>query len=751
VRSAVFAVSALVALTLAGATPALAAPAATPAQAPVPGSAVPRALPVGEQRVDLALTPRDPVGLSKLAKRTVTLTPALREARRQEALPGTARATETATQAEALGLTVLSTTDTSVSVAGSPALVLSLFGSARANRASLPTAQALPDLPPSLTGLVLVAAGGDETRPSRRQHNRSDGSLTQAEFQSVYDVPRSTTPPAANAPTVATLQFAKWKPADLTSYVGDQRIYGNSSYDPIADGGFSSVIVDGGPTDFNGSGEVSLDQEAIATMAPGLRQRAYFTGQTSALAQANAVNKVAADAMSQHILTLSSSWGNCEADAYYGASDRVLQADLNSINNVLAAGVTFFAASGDSGSVDCPDTHPGVKTVDVPAALPNVVSVGGTSVQTGPSGTTQTVWNNGAFGGATGGGYSSLFARPTYQDATLANANRGVPDIAMDGDPSTGLAQYDSTPGGCGGSCAGSPVGGTSLSAPLAAASLASVLASRGATIGKGDIHQLLYDASSANWITDVTSGNNGGYGAGPGWDATTGLGAPRWSSLIANAKPSSAESFVTAAYEDYIGRAPTPDELAYGLLIVGDASSIQKRAQFTTALAQSDTYLGAVVNKLYLDTLGRTGDPGGVAYWTNELRSGRVTVAQTAGLFYASPEYFSGYGNNDLTTWVTDLYHKVLLRNPDQGGLNYYVKLAQDTNRYTVAYPFYQSLESSNTRVKALYLHFLQRPADQGGLDYWANKIPALGDVALASNLTLSTEYLSKAATRYP
>jgi hypothetical protein len=211
------------------------------------------------------------------------------------------------------------------------------------------------------------------------------------------------------------------------------------------------------------------------------------------------------------------------------------------------------------------------------------------------------------------------------------------------------------------------------------------------------------------------------------------------------------AQSFVTAAYEDYIGRAPTPDELAYGLLIVGDASSIEKRAQFTTALAQSDTYLGAVVNKLYLDTLGRTGDPGGVAYWTNELRSGRVTVAQTAGLFYASPEYFSGYGNNDLTTWVTDLYHKVLLRNPDQGGLNYYVKLAQDTNRYTVAYPFYQSLESSNTRVKALYLHFLQRPADQGGLDYWANKIPALGDVALASNLTLSTEYLSKAATRYP
>jgi hypothetical protein len=211
------------------------------------------------------------------------------------------------------------------------------------------------------------------------------------------------------------------------------------------------------------------------------------------------------------------------------------------------------------------------------------------------------------------------------------------------------------------------------------------------------------------------------------------------------------AESFVTAAYQDYIGRAPTGPELAAGLAVAGDASSIEKRSQFTTALAQSDTYLGAVVNNLYVDTLGRVGDAGGVAYWTNQLRTGQITVAQAAGLFYASPEYFSGYGHNDLSTWVTDLYNKVLHRAPDPGGLAYYVNLAPTTNRYTVAYPFYQSLESSNTRVKALYLHFLQRPADQGGLDYWANKIPTLGDVALASNLTLSSEYLSKATTRYP
>lgn len=536
-RSAFLVVPALAALTLAGAVPALASTSARPATTTPPatstGSTPPRALPAGDQRVSLALAPRDAAGLSRLARTARTLTPAVREARRKAALPGPARATEVADRAVVLGLTVLDTSDTSVSVAGSPALVHTLFGSARANRSSVPTAQALPDLPPSLTGLVLVAAGGDETRPSHLPRNKPDGSLSQVELQSVYGVPASTTPPTATAPTVATLQFSNWKAADLTSYVKAQHIYGSSSYDPIANGGFSSKVVDGGPTDSSGSGEVSLDQEAIATMAPSLRQRAYFTGQSDALAQSDAINQVASDASSRHILTLSTSYGNCEADAYDGSNDPTLKADEDAINNLLAAGVTFFAPSGDDGSVDCPDTHPGVNTVDAPAALPNAVAVGGTSVQTGTSGTTQTVWNDGAGGGATGGGYSTLTTRPAYQNGAVSNAKRGVPDIAMDADPATGLDQYDSTPGGCGGSCAGSPTGGTSLATPLAVASLASVLASRGATSGVGDIHPLLYAASSASSITDVTSGNNGAFHAGPGWDATTGLGAPRWSSLV--------------------------------------------------------------------------------------------------------------------------------------------------------------------------------------------------------------------------
>jgi len=33
--------------------------------------------------------------------------------------------------------------------------------------------------------------------------------------------------------------------------------------------------------------------------------------------------------------------------------------------------------------------------------------------------------------------------------------------------------------------------------------------------------------------FNDITSGNNGAYQAGPGWDACTGLGSPRGETLL--------------------------------------------------------------------------------------------------------------------------------------------------------------------------------------------------------------------------
>lgn len=492
----------------------------------VPPAIARAAVPAGSEEVSLALMPRDQTGLAQLALIAGTLPPAEREARRQAALPGAARAAKVVTAAQALGLTVISSTDTSVAVAAPPARVATLFGSIGDDA----TPQTLPRLPASLTGLVLAAGAVDDSHPKVRPRNNPDGSLSQAELLHVFGVPTASAPPTASSPTVATLQFSDWHPGDLTTYVQTQHIYSSASYDPIADGGFTAVSVDGGSSgDFSGAGEVSLDQEAIATMAPGLRQRAYFVPDSNPMGQADAINQIANDAAAQHILTLSTSYGSCEADTYTGPDDPLLAVDRNAINNALAAGVTFFAPSGDDGSADCPDTHPGATQVDSPASFPNAVAVGGTSVHTGAAGTTQTGWSG------SGGGYSTLFPRPSYQDGVVSAAQRGLPDLAMDADDATGLDQYDSTPtsaDGCAGSCVGSPVGGTSFATPLAASALASVLAARGDTTGIGDIHALLYGAP-AGALTDITSGRNGAFSAGPGWDPVTGLGAPFWSRLI--------------------------------------------------------------------------------------------------------------------------------------------------------------------------------------------------------------------------
>ncbi|HEX7354920.1 MAG TPA: S53 family peptidase [Mycobacteriales bacterium] len=545
--------AAVAALTVAGLVPAL-APAAHAATAPPlpPLYNARDAVPAGFQQVQLELKPRDQAGLAELARIAPTVPAAQRQAQRLEALAGPDRAGQVASIAQHLGLTLIATTDTSVTVAGTPDLVRSLFGSARENHPNLPTAQALPTLPASLQPLVLVAAGGDETRPAylpqaSRPRNTADGTLSQAEFQRVYGVPASQTPPTATSPTVATLQFSDWNDGDLATFTQQNKTYGSASYNPVTSGGYTRVTVDGGNTDFSGSGEVALDQESIATMAPSLRQRAYFTSNSLATGQADAINQVAQEAGRYHILTLSTSYGNCEADAYPGGlTDQTLQADQDAINNLIAAGVTMFAPSGDNGSIDCPNDHPGQNTVDVPAALPTVVSVGGTNVQTGGSSTTQTAWGcttagtacanacaSQSNGGCTGGGYSAIFSRPAYQDSAVTNAMRGVPDLAMDGDPASGLDTYDSNPaatGGCGGQCG--PNGGTSLATPLAASAMAAVLAARGATAGLGDIHTLLYQAPATAFM-DVTSGSNGAFSAGPGWDPVSGLGAPMWSSLL--------------------------------------------------------------------------------------------------------------------------------------------------------------------------------------------------------------------------
>ena len=104
---------------------------------------------------------------------------------------------------------------------------------------------------------------------------------------------------------------------------------------------------------------------------------------------------------------------------------------------------------------------------------------------------------------------------------------RGVPDVSGNADPVTGYRIYS------GGKA--EVVGGTSAVAPLWSALVALLAQATGKRFGL--IQPLLYagvaPGADVPGFRDITSGNNGAYAAGPGWDACSGLGSPEGTALL--------------------------------------------------------------------------------------------------------------------------------------------------------------------------------------------------------------------------
>jgi subtilase family serine protease len=192
--------------------------------------------------------------------------------------------------------------------------------------------------------------------------------------------------------------------------------------------------------------------------------------------------------------------------------------------------VTVVAASGDTGAIS--DNGP-PRQVSLPASDPLVLAVGGTILDAAhPTGTYlgEMAWNGG--GDASGGGYSSLFPRPAYQDGLArAGATRGVPDVAANADSDTAMAiEYSDGELRL--------ATGTSASTPLWAA----VIALADQQVGRhlGFVNPAIYAVARGlayhRAFHDVVTGDNSvlwpagvfvGYSAGPGWDPVTGWGSP--------------------------------------------------------------------------------------------------------------------------------------------------------------------------------------------------------------------------------
>jgi subtilase family serine protease len=336
--------------------------------------------------------------------------------------------------------------------------------------------------------------------------------------------------------TVALFELDGYQPSDIAQYFAN---YG------IATPNINNVLVDNfSGTAGQGAIEVELDIEVVGAMAPHASQLVY-EGPNTTQGLNDTYNQIVHDHKAQIV---SISWGLCESST--GA------AELHTLDNIFkqgaAEGMSFFAASGDSGAYDCNDSN---LAVDSPASDPYVTGVGGTNLQlnAGAYGS-ETAWSNPSAvqrspkGAGGGGGLSNTFVLPSWQSGQgVINANssgapcnapngqycREVPDVSADADPASGYAVYCTIiNAGCSGA-GWMSVGGTSGAAPLWAGSMALInqyLQSKGKTpVGYANpaLYSMFNTQQSLPAFHDVTTGNNLFYQATSGYDMASGIGSP--------------------------------------------------------------------------------------------------------------------------------------------------------------------------------------------------------------------------------
>jgi kumamolisin len=267
--------------------------------------------------------------------------------------------------------------------------------------------------------------------------------------------------------------------------------------------------------DKNADVEVMLDAEIAGAIAPEASLVLYFAPNTDQ-GFLDAVTTAVHDQTHQPSV-ISISWGAAESSW--------TQQALNALNQAIAAAsamaVSVCVASGDGGSSDGVDD--GAPHVDFPASSPYALGCGGTTIAASDATIeSETAWSD------SGGGVSDDFALPAWQSKANVPAppagsagGRGVPDVAGDADPNTGYQiRVDGQ---------NIVAGGTSAVAPLWAALIALTNQQLGRHLGflNPNLYALPGYPNSPGPLHDVTSGSNGAYDAGPGWDPCTGLGTP--------------------------------------------------------------------------------------------------------------------------------------------------------------------------------------------------------------------------------
>ncbi len=463
-------------------------------------------------------------------------------------------------------------------------------------------------LPAAFAGEVLGVRGLDNFGPKPRavkvsprftSNQTGNHFVIPADFATIYDVPSNVD---GTGQTIAVIGQTQISNSDIDAFRTAANLPARTSAN------FQTTLVPGTGAATTCSGdatEADLDLEWSEGVAKNATIKYVFAGiGTGTSPSCTNRNRNAFDALDYAVQNnvapiISISYGNCEANLV--GFETTMQSWAQQAN---AQGQTIVGPAGDTGAADCDTGNSATQglAVDAPAAIPEVTGVGGseftgdgaatvtsgcaadTQFWTGtcnltsstgtaksyiPEGTwndtTQSLALNPPAGlAATGGGASTLFAKPSWQTGAgvPSDNKRDVPDIALNASSfhdaylicsqdifgtsptscQTGFRASDNSLGG---------VGGTSAGAPTFAGILA-LISQATSSNGLGNVNPMLYSLAASNpeAFHDITAGDNKvpctagskncptgttsiGFSAGTGYDQVTGLGSLDVANLI--------------------------------------------------------------------------------------------------------------------------------------------------------------------------------------------------------------------------
>ncbi|MGP0102155.1 MAG: hypothetical protein ACLPUT_11130 [Solirubrobacteraceae bacterium] len=369
------------------------------------------------------------------------------------------------------------------------------------------------DLRANATRQAAEAASGASPAVTNKTPNPEG--LTPAQLHAAYSLPGATFPSSQQTIAVVDAYNDPTAEADLGVYDKEFGLpactTANGCFRKLDENGNTSPLP---ATNGGWSTEITLDVQmahAICQSCHVLLVEASSTSFGDLGAAVDAAIKAGAT-------EVSNSYGGAEASNY-------------SIYNAPYdhPGVVITASAGDCGYYN-EGCGGDIEAANFPASSPDVVAVGGTSLNKSGETWSSTVWEGG------GSGCSTAFTAPLWQSEvahfseTACGGNRSVADVAAVANPYTGVDIYDSTPEGSGDPTGWGIVGGTSAASPIVAAEFGLAGGAQGVEYPASTLYSHIGEGKA---LYDVVSGSNGSCTgatsckAAAGYDGPTGVGSP--------------------------------------------------------------------------------------------------------------------------------------------------------------------------------------------------------------------------------